>query len=116
MTSQRTWGESIRGDNTSIPPLNITFTNGPMRIVPVTPTNARMHIDAAHHVMPAAPFDFAIAVEKDGKLLGVIGMYADGLKCSLGHLWTSGEPLVGSVLYGAAWRACKALGYTSVEL
>lgn len=87
-----------------------------LKIAPITPADALKVMDDAHHVAPAKPFDFAIAVENQGRIVGVIGMYADGKECSLGHLWTSGEPLVGSVLYGAAWRASKALGYESIVL
>lgn len=87
-----------------------------MKISPVSPEFAKKIIEDAQHVVPAERFDFAIAAENDGKIVGVIGMYADGKTCSLGHLWTNGESLVGSVLYGAAWRVCKGLGYDIVLL
>lgn len=87
-----------------------------MRIAPINPSDARDIMLSVRHAPPEKPFDFAIQVCDAEKCIGVIGMYADGETCSLGHLWTSGEPLVGSVLYGAAWRAAKALGYESVVL
>lgn len=87
-----------------------------MRVSPITPAAAREVMLSVNHVPPDKPFDFAIAVSEAEKCVGVIGMYADGETCSLGHLWTSGEPLAGSVLYGAAWRCAKSLGYSTVVL
>lgn len=65
--------------------------------------------------------DFFIAVQEDnGKdiplIRGVISMYASGNQCSLAHLYTDGTALVGSILYGAAWRAAKALGYKTITI
>ena len=60
--------------------------------------------------------DFAIAVSDGKDWHGVIAMKADGNICSLAHLYTDGTALVGSLLYGAAWRAAKALGYKTVTL
>ena len=69
-------------------------------------------------------FDFGMAVAitvptsegTEDKICGLIGMYTDGKECRLGHLWTDGTELVGSILYGAAWRAAKALGYKQITL
>lgn len=58
---------------------------------------------------------FAISViDDDAKTIGMIAMSADGQHCKLAHLYTDGTALVGSILYGAAWRAAKSLGYRSV--
>jgi len=32
------------------------------------------------------------------------------------HMHTNGSPLVGSILYGAAWRASKALGFEKIRI
>jgi len=61
-------------------------------------------------------FDFCISVMHENTIHGVIAMRADGKSCSLAHLYTDGTGLVGSILYGAAWRAAKALGYKSVNI
>lgn len=58
--------------------------------------------------------DFAIAVNEDMQMHGLILMKADGCQCKLIHLYTDGTALVGSILYGAAWRAAKALGYKQI--
>lgn len=87
-----------------------------LKIVPITLSGAQDILNKAQHAYTVTPLDFAIAVENSGNIVGVIVMCPNGIKCKLGHLWTSGEPLVGSILYGAAWRACKALGYSQVSL
>ena len=67
------------------------------------------------HVERSSDIGFAVSVVDDkGNIHGVIGMYADGKECSLAHLYTDGTALVGSILYGAAWRAAKALGYKEI--
>jgi phage gpG-like protein len=76
--------------------------------------------DARHFLRDAdvkwdMPADFAVAV-KGKRLHGVILMRADGVECSLAHLYTDGTALVGSLLYGAAWRAAKALGYKQITI
>lgn len=60
--------------------------------------------------------DFAIAAKDDENIHGVILMRADGKECALVHLYTDGTALVGSLLYGAAWRTAKALGYTAITI
>ena len=60
------------------------------------------------------PFDFAICVVEGSKMHGVIALNADGKTFSLGHSWTDGNAFIGSLLYGAAWRSAKAMGYKQV--
>lgn len=87
-----------------------------LTIIPITSEEAlKIMADARHTNLPTS-FDFAIAVSSAGETVGVIGMLANGMECKLGHLWTSGEPLVGSILYGAAWRCAKSLGYETIGL
>ena len=62
------------------------------------------------------PFDFAICATGGGKIHGVIALNADGKTFSLGHIWTDGNAHIGSLLYGAAWRTAKAMGYTEARL
>lgn len=54
----------------------------------------------------------------DSQLVGVATVgrpvaraYDDGLTLEVNRTCTTGEPNVNSMLYGAAWRAAKALGY-----
>jgi hypothetical protein len=63
-------------------------------------------------------FSLAIAAQsEDGMVHGVIAMVTPGGEtCSLGHISTDGNAQVGSLLYGAAWRAAKALGYKSIQI
>jgi hypothetical protein len=59
---------------------------------------------------------FAIAAREGKKVRGVIAIYADGEDCAMATIWTDTGPQIGTLLYGAAWRALKALGYKSVRL
>lgn len=59
---------------------------------------------------------FAIAAREGKKVRGVIAMFADGEECKLATIWTDTGPQIGTLLYGAAWRAAKALGYKSIGI
>jgi len=61
-------------------------------------------------------FDIAICVRDERGIHGVIALNANGKKFSLGHLWTDANAQVGSLLYGAAWRTAKAMGYQEVTI
>lgn len=87
-----------------------------LRLTPFTVEQALQLIKARGGQYDAVA-DFAIAVKDgDGYYRGVILLNANGEKCALAHLYTDGTALVGSILYGAAWRAAKALGYTEITL
>lgn len=84
---------------------------------------APISIASAHSVCEAhgqKPLDtcegFAISVAADGVIHGVIMMNTKDAYCRLHHLYTDGTALVGSLLYGAAWRAAKALGYKTITI
>ena len=62
------------------------------------------------------PYTFAICAKEDDKIHGVIALNADGTTFSLGHIWTDGNAHIGSLLYGAAWRSAKAMGYKQVAI
>ena len=62
------------------------------------------------------PFDLAISAQEGDKIHGVIALNADGKTFSLGHIWTDGNAHIGSLLYGAAWRTAKTLGYKEVVI
>lgn len=70
-----------------------------------------------HHKPPQGGL-FAVACAIDDQIVGVaiIGrpvsrMLSDGFTAEVTRLATLGTPNACSMLYAAAWRACRALGY-----
>jgi hypothetical protein len=57
-----------------------------------------------------------IGVVDRGIRHGAILLKANGSEFSLVQLFTDNTALVGSILYGAAWRAAKALGYKTITI
>lgn len=88
-------------------------------IVPVSFREACDFIAEHHrHHAPPRGMKFAIGVEYDGVLVGVATVgrpvarsYDDGLTLEVNRTCTDGTRNANSALYGAAWRAAKALGY-----
>lgn len=87
---------------------------------PVTITDAKAFVAAFHrHHRPPVGGLFAVGCEMDGDLVGVaiIGRpvargLQDGYTAEVTRLAVpEGIPNACSMLYGAAWRACRALGY-----
>lgn len=92
-----------------------------LRIVPVTFADARAFVAMWHrHHPPRDGHKFSIGVAtEDGTLVGVAMIcrpvarsYDDGLTLEVSRTATDGTSNANSALYGAAWRAAKALGYT----
>lgn len=70
------------------------------------------------HHPPAKGWKFGVAVNDGEKIVGVavVGrpvarMLDNGWTLEVTRCCTDGTPHVASMLYGAAWRAAKALGY-----
>lgn len=70
------------------------------------------------HHQPPRGMKFCVAVEEDGTLVGigiagrpVARSYQDGFALEVTRVATDGTRHVCSMLYGACWRAAKALGY-----
>ncbi len=70
-----------------------------------------------HHRAPQGGL-FAIGAAKDGEIVGcvIIGrplarMLSDGFTAEVTRLATDGTKNCCSMLYSAAWRACRAMGY-----
>lgn len=92
----------------------------PLRIVPVRFEDACGFVAMWHrHHQPPVGHKFSMGVvTPDDKLVGVamVGRpvarhYDDGLTLEVNRSATDGTPNANSALYGAAWRAAKALGY-----
>ena len=91
-----------------------------MNIVPTTLAEANQFV-AQHHRQhqPVVGHKFSIAVSKDNDVVGVcivgrpVSRHLDnGWTLEVTRCCTNGVKNAPSMLYGAAWRAAKALGYT----
>nr|WP_239071188.1 XF1762 family protein [Amycolatopsis sp. SID8362] len=90
-----------------------------MTIVPLTFRQACEFIDAHHrHHRPPRGMKFAIGVARGGELVGVATAgrpvarcLDDGITLEVTRSCTVGEPNANSKLYGAVWRAARAMGY-----
>jgi len=95
---------------------------GTLKIVPVTFKQACEFITEyhRHHIAPQG-WKFGAGASVDGKLVGVVMVGRpvargsdDGQTLEVIRLCTDGTPHACSLLYAAAWRAAKALGYTKI--
>lgn len=91
-------------------------------IVPVTFRQACAFV-GEHHRHHKAPrgHKFSIGLERDGELVGVamVGRpvaraYDDGRTAEVNRTCVVDAPNGNSMLYGAAWRAAKAMGYRRI--
>lgn len=91
-----------------------------LRIVPVTLAEAKQFVAAWHrHLPPKIQTVFQLGcADADDVLRGVamVGWpvarhFADGLTLEVNRTATDGTTNANSMLYGAAWRAARALGY-----
>lgn len=91
----------------------------PMRVVPVSLKEAQEYVRVYHrHNKPPVGHKFSIGVKRGERLLGVATVgrpvaraLDDGLTLEVNRTCTTGVKNVNSMLYGAAWRAAKAMGY-----
>jgi hypothetical protein len=86
---------------------------------PLTLREARAYVNEhhRHHRAPQGGL-FAIGAARDGEVVGVVivgmlvaRMLADGYTCEVTRLASDGTRNVCSMLYRAAWRAARAMGY-----
>ena len=90
-----------------------------LTIVPVTYRDACAYVAIHHrHHAPPRGCRFCLGVATDTRLVGVamVGRpvsrhYDDGRTLEVNRTCTDGTPNANSALYGASWRAAKALGY-----
>lgn len=86
---------------------------------PITYREACVYIDQHHrHHLPPQGWKWGIGVSDGERLVGVITVgrpvarhYDDGATLEVTRCCTDGTKNAPSMLYGAAWRAAKALGY-----
>jgi hypothetical protein len=90
-----------------------------LTLVPMTRDTAREYIRRVHrHNVPPQGYKFAIGVQLDGVLVGVATAgrpvaraLQDVYTIEVTRVAVDGTPHVCSMLYGACWRAAKAMGY-----
>jgi len=90
-----------------------------LQIVPVRLHEAKAFVERHHrHHKPPQGGLFAIGVAKDGEVVGVVivgrpvsRMLDDGWTAEVTRCCTDGTRNAPSMLYRAAWRAARALGY-----
>ena len=93
-----------------------------MRLVPVSLKAANTFVAEHHrHHKPVVGHKFSIGCAQEGRLVGVAivgrpgSRYLDnGLTLEVNRLCTTGEKNVCSMLYAAAARAAKAMGYQKI--
>ena len=90
-----------------------------MNLTPISLAEANQFVADHHrHHKPVVGHKFCLAVEKDEEVVGVaiVGRPVargldDGYTMEVNRCCTTGAKNACSMLYGASWRAAKALGY-----
>lgn len=90
-----------------------------LELQPITYAEACRFIEQHHrHHLPPQGWKFGIAVNDGSSVVGVVTvgrpvsrMLDDGWTLEVTRCCTTGVKNAASMLYGAAWRAAKALGY-----
>ena len=93
-----------------------------LKLIPMNWKTACEFIDSNHrHHKPPQGWKFGIGVEKNGEIVGVITVgrpvtraLDDGITLEVTRCCTDGTKNAASMLYGAAYRAAKALGYSRI--
>lgn len=93
-----------------------------MLLVPISLKDANAFVAEHHrHHRPVVGHKFSIGCAQDGKLVGVaiigrpVSRYLDnGLTLEVNRLCTDGTKNACSMLYAAAWRAARAMGYEKI--
>lgn len=94
----------------------------PLEIVPITLAEANKFIQDNHrHHKPVVGHKFSVAVSDGENIVGVaavgrpVSRYLDdGWTLEVNRLCTDGTRNACSMLYAAAWRAARAMGYKKV--
>ena len=88
-------------------------------VVPITFRNACAFVKALHrHNKPPRGHKFSIGLNCDDRLVGVASAgrpvarhFDDGFTIEVNRTCTDGTMNANSMLYGAVWRAARAMGY-----
>ncbi len=88
-------------------------------VVPLSLAEANVFVERVHrHHGRVVGHKFSLGVARDGEVIGVATVgrpvarhFDDGWTLEVNRTCTDGSKNVNSMLYGAAWRAAKALGY-----
>ena len=91
-------------------------------VTPITFREACAFVAALHrHNKPPRGHKFSIGLKAGGSLVGVamVGRpvarhFDDGLTVEVNRTCTDGSKNANSMLYGAAWRAARAMGYRRI--
>ena len=91
----------------------------PLIVVPITREEVQAFVREHHrHNAPTVQAIFRVGCSTDGRICGVaeVGrpvarMLCDEWTAEVRRVCTDGTPNACSLLYGAAWRAARALGY-----
>ena len=90
-----------------------------MRVVPITLREAQAFVSEHHrHNAPPRGWKFGVGLRVGDTLVGVATAgrpvarhFDDGLTLEVNRTCTDGTKNANSMLYGATWRAAKAMGY-----
>lgn len=90
-----------------------------LQLTPITLAEAKAFVGYHHrHNKPPVGHKFSIGVRDEGQLRGVVVVgrpvaraFDDGFTAEVSRSCTDGAPNANSMLYGAAWRAARAMGY-----
>lgn len=90
-----------------------------MKIVPITLKQAKHFIAQHHrHNKPPVGWKFGVGIQEQNCLIGVATAgrpiaraFDDGLTLEVNRTCTDGTKNANSMLYGAIWKAAKAMGY-----
>ena len=91
-----------------------------LEVQPITLAEAKVFIEEHHrHHKPPVGWKFGLAVNDGEKVVGVVTVgrpvarrLDDGWTLEVTRCCTDGTKNVASMLYAAAWRAARAMGYT----
>lgn len=91
----------------------------PLEIRPITLKAAKEFVAKFHrHNKPPVGHKFSISIYLQNEMVGVVicgrpiaRYFDDGMTLEVSRSCTTGEKNCNSMLYGAAWRAAKAMGY-----
>ena len=90
-----------------------------MIIRPISLKDAKAFVQEHHrHNKPPTGHKFSVAAVEDGRVVGVATAgrpiarhYDNGVTLEVNRTCTDGTKNANSMLYGAVWRAAKAMGY-----